>query len=89
MTGEVSTVWLASPGPKDGRDLLHRPGRDPRRGDRQARKLKLIAGMPVEAFIKTGDRSEMSYLTKPMTDQIAPAFRLAAGVVSPRLSVQN
>jgi HlyD family secretion protein len=38
-------------------------------------KLKLVAGMPVEAFVKTGDRSMISYLTRPMADQIARAFR--------------
>jgi HlyD family secretion protein len=37
--------------------------------------LKLVAGMPVEAFVKTGDRSVMSYLTRPLADQIARAFR--------------
>jgi HlyD family secretion protein len=37
--------------------------------------LKLVAGMPVEAFVKTGDRSVMSYLVRPMSDQIARAFR--------------
>jgi HlyD family secretion protein len=31
--------------------------------------------MPVEALIKTGDRSVMSYLTRPLADQIARAFR--------------
>lgn len=38
-------------------------------------KLKLIAGMPVEAFIQTGTRSALSFLTKPLTDQIARAFK--------------
>jgi len=37
--------------------------------------LKLIAGMPVEAFIQTGDRTVMSYLVKPLHDQIIKAFR--------------
>jgi HlyD family secretion protein len=37
--------------------------------------LKLIAGMPVEAFIQTGTRSALSFLTKPVTDQIARAFK--------------
>ncbi|MFL4981870.1 MAG: HlyD family type I secretion periplasmic adaptor subunit [Xanthobacteraceae bacterium] len=37
--------------------------------------LKLIAGMPVEAFIQTGDRTVMSYLVKPLHDQIVKAFR--------------
>ena len=44
----------------------------------ELRKLegkKLVAGMPVEAFIKTSDRSVMSYLTRPLTDQVARAFR--------------
>ena len=37
--------------------------------------LKLIAGMPVEAYIQSGSRSALSYLTKPVTDQIARAFK--------------
>jgi HlyD family secretion protein len=36
---------------------------------------KLVAGMPVEAFVKTGDRSVVSYLVRPMSDQVARAFR--------------
>jgi HlyD family secretion protein len=31
--------------------------------------------MPVEAFIQTGDRTVMSYLVKPLHDQIMKAFR--------------
>jgi HlyD family secretion protein len=37
--------------------------------------LKLVAGMPVDAFIQTGDRTVMSYLVKPLQDQITKAFR--------------
>jgi HlyD family secretion protein len=37
--------------------------------------LKLVAGMPVEAFVKTGDRSVVSYLVRPMADQITRALR--------------
>lgn len=37
--------------------------------------MKLIAGMPVEAHIQTGTRSALSFLTKPVTDQIARAFK--------------
>ncbi len=37
--------------------------------------VKLLPGMPVEAFVKTGDRTILSYLMKPATDQIARAFR--------------
>ena len=38
-------------------------------------EVKLVPGMPVEAFVKTGDRTVMSYLMKPLSDQINRAFR--------------
>jgi HlyD family secretion protein len=31
--------------------------------------------MPVEAFIRTGERTILSYLMKPFTDQAMRAFR--------------
>ena len=37
--------------------------------------VRLAPGMPVEAFIKTADRTVGSYLTKPLFDQVARAFR--------------
>lgn len=37
--------------------------------------LKLLPGMPVEAFVQTGTRSVLSYLVKPLTDQVMRAFR--------------
>jgi len=37
--------------------------------------LKLLPGMPVEAFIQTGARTVLSYLIKPLHDQILKAFR--------------
>ena len=37
--------------------------------------LKLVPGMPVEGFIQTGERTVLSYLTKPLTDHLAKAFR--------------
>jgi HlyD family secretion protein len=37
--------------------------------------VKLIPGMPVEAFVQTGERTVMSYLTKPLRDQFMRAFR--------------
>jgi HlyD family secretion protein len=36
---------------------------------------KLIPGMPVEAFVQTGDRTMLSYLIKPLSDQLMRAFR--------------
>ncbi|WP_244619266.1 HlyD family type I secretion periplasmic adaptor subunit [Rhizobium sp. 18055] len=38
-------------------------------------KLMPVAGMPVEAFIETGERTALAYLAKPFTDQAARAFR--------------
>jgi HlyD family secretion protein len=37
--------------------------------------VKLIPGMPVEVFIQTGERDVLSYLTKPLRDQLARAFK--------------
>jgi HlyD family secretion protein len=37
--------------------------------------VRLIPGMPVETFIRTSDRKVISYLMKPLSDQIARAFR--------------
>lgn len=37
--------------------------------------VRLVPGMPVEAFIKTAERTVGSYLTKPLFDQVARAFR--------------
>jgi HlyD family secretion protein len=38
-------------------------------------ELKPMPGMPVEAFVRTGDRKVISYLLKPLTDQFSRAFR--------------
>ncbi|WAC29596.1 HlyD family type I secretion periplasmic adaptor subunit [Ancylobacter sp. SL191] len=35
----------------------------------------LVPGMPADVFIVTGRRTPLSYLTKPLTDQMARAFR--------------
>ncbi|MEJ2036528.1 MAG: HlyD family type I secretion periplasmic adaptor subunit, partial [Maritimibacter sp.] len=35
----------------------------------------LIPGMPVEAFLSTGERSPLAYLMKPFTDYFSKAFR--------------
>ena len=41
--------------------------------DRDA--FKLVPGMPVEAFISTHERTALSYLMKPISDQVTKAFR--------------
>lgn len=37
--------------------------------------IRLVPGMPAEAFIQTYDRTPMQYFLKPLTDQIARTFR--------------
>jgi HlyD family secretion protein len=37
--------------------------------------VTLVPGMPVEVFVQTGERKVLSYLTKPLHDQIVRAFR--------------
>lgn len=48
-------------------------------GEGEAAKLPegvvLIPGMPVEAYLKTSDRSPLAYLVKPFTDYFTKAFR--------------
>ncbi|MBR1125858.1 HlyD family type I secretion periplasmic adaptor subunit [Bradyrhizobium lablabi] len=38
-------------------------------------EVKLVPGMPVEAFVQTGERTMFSYLLKPFSDQFMRAFR--------------
>lgn len=38
-------------------------------------RLELRSGMPAEVHIETGERSMLSYMTKPLRDQFARAFR--------------
>ncbi len=37
--------------------------------------VEFLPGMPVEAFLETGDRSALSYLLHPLTVQLNRAFR--------------
>ena len=46
------------------------PGELERLGD-----LELVSGMPAEIFIQTGDRTVLSFLLKPLTDNLHRAFR--------------
>jgi HlyD family secretion protein len=38
-------------------------------------EIKLVPGMPVECFVETGERTVISYLLKPLRDQLMRAFR--------------
>ena len=37
--------------------------------------VRLVPGMPVEAHVRTPERTVLSYLTKPLTDQLSKAWR--------------
>jgi len=37
--------------------------------------IRILPGMPVEAFVQTGERTMISYLTKPLRDQVTRMFR--------------
>lgn len=43
--------------------------------DRLPDDMILIPGMPVEAYVRTAERSPMTYLLKPLADYFAKAFR--------------
>lgn len=47
----------------------------PREEIKKLGDLKLIPGMPAEAFVQTSPRTVMSYLTRPVHDQLNRAFR--------------
>lgn len=44
-------------------------------GQQLLRDKSIVAGMPVEAVVKSGERTFMSYLIKPLTDRFAAAFK--------------
>ncbi len=43
--------------------------------ERLGKGVKLVPGMPVETYVQTEDRTVLSYLVKPMQDQVQRAFR--------------
>ena len=69
---EDARSWLRenAPGPF-GEAAGTRPGATPA----HARDLALAPGMPVEVHLRTGERSPLSYLVKPLTDYFARSLR--------------
>lgn len=72
--------WL----PEDTRDWLRErapgmlgeaPGTTPGGAPADARDLALAPGMPVEVHLRTGERSPLSYLAKPLTDYFVRSMR--------------
>jgi HlyD family secretion protein len=75
LTGTVTRIGADTI--KEERDATYylvritlKPGEIGRLGEQ-----KLVPGMPVEAFVKTKDRTMLSYFLKPLTDQAHRAFR--------------
>lgn len=51
-------------------EILPDPGETGRLGD-----VEIVPGMPVQAFLKTRERTPLNYLLKPLTDYFTRAFR--------------
>ena len=76
LNGEVSRVSAdVSQDPKTGATFYTVRIAVPEAELARLNGLKLVPGMPVESFIQTGERTVISYLTKPLKDQIAKAWR--------------
>lgn len=76
VTGAVETVAAdVTTDPKNG--LSYYSGRITLDGEAREKLggLRLVPGMPVEVFVATGERTALTYLTKPFTDQFARAFK--------------
>ena len=68
-------AWMASAEAALVRWLGEGEGEDrPARGTAAA-PLALAPGMPVEAYLRTGERSPLSYLVKPLTDYFKRSLR--------------
>ena len=52
-------------------EIILRPGQI----ERLPEGTQLVPGMPVEAFIRTGDRSPLAYLIKPVADYFVRSWR--------------
>lgn len=76
IDGVVSRVSAdVSTDPKTGQNYyVARIGTAPKELARLG-ELRLVPGMPVEAHLQLGDRTVLSYLIKPLSDQIAKAWK--------------
>jgi HlyD family secretion protein len=76
LSGEVSLVSPdASQDPKTGASYYTLRVRVPQSEIERLGGHRLVPGMPVEAFIQTSSRTVMSYLLKPIRDQLSKTFR--------------
>ena len=76
LTGEVSRVSAdVSQDAKTGATFYTIRVHVPEAELARLNGLRLVPGMPVESFIQTGERAAISYLIKPLQDQIVKAWR--------------
>lgn len=76
IDGTVSRVSAdVSTDPKTGQSYYTARIRVPETQRERLGEVQLVPGMPVEAFLQIGERSVMSYLMKPLADQVAKAWR--------------
>ena len=61
--------------PKTGQSYYTARIRVPESQQQRLGSVRLVPGMPVESFMQLGQRSVLSYLVKPLSDQIAKAWR--------------
>ena len=67
---EIAAKWLRSRLPWFAEPAVGAPA-----GAVQAQDLALTPGMPVEVHVRTGERSPLSYLAKPLTDYFSRSMR--------------
>lgn len=66
---------IVSTDPKTGQSYYTARILVPEAEHAQLGAVRLVPGMPVEAFLQIGERCVLSYLVKPLTDQIAKSWR--------------
>lgn len=81
VPGKVLTVGVdrlkskPGEGSKEGEDYYLGQVETTAEGAKKLGNLKIQPGMPVDVIVKTGERTFMSYLLKPLADKFALAFK--------------
>lgn len=76
IDGVVSRVSAdVSTGPKTGMAYYTARIRVPEEQKQRLGTARLVSGMPVESFMQLGERSVLNNLVKPLSDEIAKAWR--------------
>ncbi|PJE36296.1 HlyD family type I secretion periplasmic adaptor subunit [Pseudooceanicola lipolyticus] len=77
LFGKVTTVSADTFEDNNGQQSFYRAELELNEGqiERLPEGAVLIPGMPVEAFIRTDDRTPLTYLVKPLADYFVKAFR--------------